>query len=58
MNVKFTVDIVLISQNKGGSKILERDIIMVVCDTTGHFPGVENFSLIMDLAKQSIFKVR
>ena len=58
MNVKFTVDIVLISQNKGGSKILGRDVIIVVCDTTGHFPSVENFSLIMELAKQSIFKVR
>ena len=38
MNVNFTPDNVLISQNKAASKMFESDAILSVLDITGHFP--------------------
>ena len=37
MNVKFTWDNVLISQNKGTRKMFEKDVILSVCDIIDHF---------------------
>ena len=38
MNVRFTMDIVLISQNKGISRMFERVAILGACDIICHFP--------------------
>ena len=37
MNAKFKPDDVLVSQYKGTNKMFERDVMLVVCDTIGHF---------------------
>ena len=59
MNVKFTADIAIISHKKGTSKMFERDVIFGFCDITDHiFLSFSNFSLILELATQFIFKAR
>ena len=37
MSVKLTPDNIFISQSKETSKAFERDVILTVCDVTGHF---------------------
>ena len=37
MKVKFTLDRVRISQNKGTSKMFGKDVILAVCDIINHF---------------------